>query len=283
MQRDIEQIKASGLNVVGLSNDSQKILARFGKQGSIEYTLLSDPDSKVIRQFEVLNDSVKKGNKKYGIAHPVTIVLNSDATVAAKINSTVRERHATGQLVEAWSKVAPAKEMAETETAAVPAALDFEVKDIEGENVQLSGYAGKVVVIVNTASRCGFTPQYKSLQKLYADHKADGLEILAFPCNQFNGQEPGSEAEIKTFCKDNYAVEFGMFSKVDVKGDKQAPLFKHLTSQETKMAKAGDVKWNFEKFVLDRNGKVVARFSSQTAPDSDEFKQLIAKLLKSEG
>jgi len=259
------------------------VLAKFGKSGSIEYPLLSDPDSKVIRLFQVLNDSAKKGSKKHGIAHPITVVLNSDATVAAKINSTVRVRHQTEELVEAWGKVAPAKEMATEEATEVPAALNFEVKDIDGEDVKLSKYSGKVVVIVNTASHCGFTPQYKSLQQLYTDHKEEGLEILGFPCNQFNGQEPGSDAEIKTFCKENYSVEFGMFSKVDVNGKKQAPLFKHLTSQENKMAKAGDVKWNFEKFVLDRNGKVVARFDSKTAPDSDKFKELIAKLLKSEG
>lgn len=268
------------MNVVGISNDPVETLAKFGAAGGIQYPLLSDPDSKVIRQFNLLNGSAKEGTKKYGISHPVTVVVNSDATVAGKIISGVHKRHSTEDLVNKWNEVKPAEK---TETAAkVPPALDFEVKNINGEDVKMSKYAGKVVVVVNTASRCGFTPQYETLQKLYAQHKDAGLEVLGFPCNQFGAQEPGTEADIQTFCKENYGVEFPMFSKVDVNGDKQAPLFKHLTAQETKPKAAGKVRWNFEKFVLDRSGNVVARFGSRTAPDSDEFKSLIEKLLKAE-
>lgn len=273
------QIKESGVNIVGVSNDSTEVLAKFGAAGGIQFPLLSDPDSKVIRQFGVLNDSMKKGSKKFGIAHPVTVIVGSDGMVAGKIISENHVRHSTTALVEKWNKVKPVEEAT---MVSVPPALNFEVKNIKGEDVKMSNYAGKVVVVVNTASRCGYTRQYETLQKLYAEHKDAGLEILGFPCNQFGGQEPGTETEIQEFCKENYGVEFPMFSKVEVNGDKRAPLFKYLTTQETQPKKAGDVKWNFEKFVLDRSGKVVARFGSGVEPDGKEFKELIAGLLKAE-
>lgn len=276
----MEQIKESGVNIVGVSYDSVETLAKFGEAGGIQFPLLSDPESKVIRKFGVFNESMKEGSKKFGIARPMTVIVGSDAKVVGKVVSEDYVRHSTGDLVEKWNKIKPAQK---TETATkVPPALNFEVKDIKGEDVKMETYSGKVLIVVNTASKCGYTRQYETLQKLYAEHKDAGLEVLGFPCNQFGGQEPGTEADIQTFCKENYGVEFPMFSKVDVNGENQAPLFKYLNAQETKPKEAGDVKWNFEKFVIDRNGKVVARFGSRVEPDGKEFKQLIADLLKTE-
>ena len=160
-----------------------------------------------------------------------------------------------------------------------PAALNFKMNSLEGKEVDLSKYKGKVVVIVNTASRCGYTRQYENLQNLHEQFGKDGLAILGFPCNQFGGQEPGSAQEIMTFCKKNYGVEFDMFAKVDVKGDKQSKLFKHLTNLDLAPKGKGDVRWNFEKIVLDRTGKPVARFGSGVSPESDKFKKLIKEEL----
>jgi glutathione peroxidase len=160
-------------------------------------------------------------------------------------------------------------------TAEVPETLKFKMKTIDGEEVDLSRYAGKVVVIVNTASRCGMTPQYAELQKLHEKYSDQGVVILGFPCNQFGGQEPGTEADIKSFCSKNYGVEFDMFSKVDVNGDQACDLFKLLTSVEAKPAGAGNVRWNFEKFVLDKSGKLAARFGSRVKPSSKEFVEFL--------
>ena len=131
------------------------------------------------------------------------------------------------------------------------------------------------MLIVNVASKCGLTPQYEQLQKLHEKYADQGLAILGFPCNQFLGQEPGSADEIAEFCKKNYGVGFDMFAKVDVKGDKACDLYKLLTALETKPTGAGDISWNFEKFVLDKDGFVVGRFSPRTKPDAPEIVELI--------
>lgn len=153
----------------------------------------------------------------------------------------------------------------------VPKTLRFKMKSIDGEEVDLSKYVGKVVLIVNTASRCGMTPQYKDLQELHEKYSENGVAILGFPCNQFLGQEPGDEAAIKSFCEKNYGVEFDMFSKIDVNGAKAAPLFKLLTSLDAKPVGTGKVSWNFEKFILDKSGNLVARFGPRVKPSSKEF------------
>lgn len=255
-----------------------EVLEKFASSKGIQFPLLADPDSKVIRQLGIANTAAKKGSRKYNIAHPLTIVINSDSTVAGVLPGTTRERHNTKQLVEAWTTMSKS----ETTEVAATSALAFEVENIEGKAVELDQYKGKVVVMVNVASKCGLTPQYKSLQNLYKEHKEDGLVILGFPCNQFGGQEPGSEEDIKSFCQENYGVEFDMFSKVEVNGDDAAPLYKYLTAQETKPKGSGTVKWNFEKFVVGRDGKVVGRFGPQVKPDSDEFKGFLAEQLKTE-
>jgi glutathione peroxidase len=153
------------------------------------------------------------------------------------------------------------------------------VKTLQGEEVDLAKYAGKVVMIVNVASKCGYTPQYKQLQQLHEKYAERGLAVLGFPCNQFLWQEPGSEAEIGEFCRMNYGVTFDMFAKVDVKGENACELYKFLTSLDTKPKEAGKISWNFEKFLVNRNGMVVARFGSGTKPDAPEVVEVIEREL----
>ena len=147
--------------------------------------------------------------------------------------------------------------------------FDLEMTNICGEKVSLKKYEGKVVLIVNVASKCGFTGQYRPLQALHTKYNQLGLEVVAFPCNQFGKQEPEAEPAISAFCKKKFGIEFDMFAKVDVKGKKQAELFKKLTRFELQPAGKGDIRWNFEKFVIGKDGKPVARFRSNVAPDSE--------------
>ena len=163
----------------------------------------------------------------------------------------------------------------------VPAALDFTMKSLTGKPVNLERYAGHVVLMVNTASQCGYTPQYEQLEGLYKKFSPQGLAVLGFPANEFGQQEPGTDPEIAEFCRKNYGVTFDMFSKVVVKGAGQCPLYHYLTSSETDPKFAGPIKWNFEKFLLGRDGRVVARFGSGTEPDAPEVIQAIeAELAK---
>jgi len=156
---------------------------------------------------------------------------------------------------------------------------DFTLPSIDGEPTALSSYKGKVILLVNVASRCGFTPQYSALESLYEKYKDQGFVILGFPANNFGGQEPGTNAEIKSFCTLKYNVTFPMFAKVSVKGADCTPLYQYLT-QQANPSLAGDIKWNFTKFLVDRNGNVVARFESPVKPDSPEVVEAIEKLLK---
>jgi glutathione peroxidase len=146
------------------------------------------------------------------------------------------------------------------------ALYDIQVEDIHGRPVKLSRYKGKVLLIVNTASKCGFTPQYQGLEALHRNLNAKGLEVLGFPCNQFGAQEPGTEADIAQFCEMNYGVSFPMFAKVDVNGAKASPLFKHLKSARPGVLGSEAIKWNFTKFLVNRDGQVVERYSPQTEP-----------------
>ena len=165
-------------------------------------------------------------------------------------------------------------------SAKTPPLYKFKMKDIDGKDVQLKKYKGDVLLIVNTASKCGYTPQYEALQKIYDKYKTEGFEVLGFPANNFGGQEPGTEAEIKEFCTSKYKVTFPMFAKISVKGEDQDPLYKFLTSKETNPAFAGDITWNFNKFLVDRKGNVVARFTSKDTPDSESVTAAIEKYLK---
>lgn len=147
---------------------------------------------------------------------------------------------------------------------------DFSVETIKGEKTNLDTYKGDVLLIVNTASKCGFTPQYKGLQSIYESHKEQGLSVLGFPCNQFGTQEPGSSDEIMEFCELNYGVNFPMFAKVDVNGDQAHPLFKYLAAEAPGILGSKAIKWNFTKFLVDRNGQVVKRFAPTDKPETIE-------------
>ena len=156
----------------------------------------------------------------------------------------------------------------------------FTLKNIDGKDVSLGEYKGKVLMLVNVASKCGLTPQYEGLQKIYSKYKDRGLVILGFPANNFMGQEPGTEEEIKNFCSLNYNVTFPLFSKISVKGDDIHPLYKFLTDKETNPEFGGEIKWNFNKFLVDKNGRVIARFEPRVKPESDEVMQAIEKALQ---
>jgi glutathione peroxidase len=153
---------------------------------------------------------------------------------------------------------------------------DFSVKDASGNDVSLSEYRGKVLLIVNTATGCGFTPQYKGLQELYGKYAAQGFEILDFPCNQFAGQAPGTDEEIGNFCTLKYHTTFPRFSKIDVNGENESPLFTWLKSQKKGVGSA-KIKWNFTKFLTDRDGGVIGRFASTTTPSA--LDKEIAKII----
>ncbi len=157
--------------------------------------------------------------------------------------------------------------------------LDFKVKDIDGKEVDLAKYKGEVLMIVNTASKCGLTPQYEGLEDAYEKYKDKGFKVLAFPANEFGGQEPGSNADIKTFCTTKYNVTFPVFSKVVVKGDGITPLFQYLTEKDTNPKFAGPIQWNFNKFLVNRKGEVIARFEPKVKPDDPKVVEAIEKAL----
>jgi glutathione peroxidase len=154
-------------------------------------------------------------------------------------------------------------------------ALSFKMTGIDGKELDLSTYRGKVVLIVNVASRCGYTPQYEGLQKLYAEHNKAGLVVLGVPANDFGKQEPGTNEEIAKFCVTNYKVTFPLTAKVTVKGSNKAPLFQYLTDKETNPKFGGEIGWNFEKFLIGKDGKVAGRFKSGVEPTSEEMVKAI--------
>jgi glutathione peroxidase len=158
---------------------------------------------------------------------------------------------------------------------------EFTMKNIDGQEVKLDAYKGKVVMIVNTASRCGLTPQYEGLEALYDKYKDRGFVVLGFPANNFMGQEPGTEKEIKDFCTLKYNVSFPMFSKISVKGEDQHPFYAFLTDKKANPGFDGEIAWNFEKFLADRSGKIIARFSPKTTPNDPEVVKAVEGALGS--
>lgn len=166
-----------------------------------------------------------------------------------------------------------------TSLFAASGVYSFTLNSIDGKPVPLADYKGKVVLLVNVASQCGYTPQYSALEAIYEKYKDQGFVILGFPANNFGAQEPGTNEEIKTFCTRKYSVTFPMYSKISVKGEDQAPLYAYLTKQ-TAPGIAGDIKWNFTKFLVDREGKVVQRFEPAVTPDSKEVTGAIEKQLR---
>jgi glutathione peroxidase len=163
----------------------------------------------------------------------------------------------------------------------VPAVLNFKMKSLDGKEVELSKYQGKVVLIVNVASECGYTPQYKGLQALHDKYAKDGLAVLGVPCNDFGGQEPGTSQQIAKFCDGKYGVKFDMLEKVAISGKEPAPLYKLLTSKDSNPKFGGPIKWNFTKFLIAKNGDIVARYESDVEPSAKEvIKTIEAELVK---
>ncbi len=160
----------------------------------------------------------------------------------------------------------------------MPKVYDFKLKNINGQETTLETYKGKVMIIVNVASKCGFTSQYEGLESLYKKYKEKGLVVLGFPCNQFGSQEPGTESEIQTFCKVNFGVTFPMFSKLKVNGEDTHPLYQYLKTEQSGFLGTEAIKWNFTKFLVDKEGNVLKRFGSSTKPE--DLEKVIVPLLK---
>ena len=161
--------------------------------------------------------------------------------------------------------------------SAADSIFDIPLKDIDGKDATLKPYAGKVVLIVNVASKCGFTPQYTALETIYQKYQSQGLVVCGFPCNQFGGQEPGTDAEIKEFCTSKYSVTFPMFDKLEVNGANRHPLYVALAGTDSPFP--GNIKWNFTKFLIGRDGKILNRFDSSVKPDSEEVTKAIEAAL----
>ncbi len=201
-----------------------------------------------------------------GINHGATLMAQDDAQPES-------------QAINQADAHSPAAEEAAVKTAGV---LDLKMNAIDGQEVDLAVYKGKVVVVVNTASKCGFTRQYKQLEKIHKKHHEQGLVILGFPCNQFGGQEPGEEKEIVKFCEEKFGVTFDLFAKSDVNGEERNELYKSLCDLDLQPKGKGDVSWNFEKFVISRAGQPVGRFASRVSPTDDEFVSLLKQELAKE-
>lgn len=177
-------------------------------------------------------------------------------------------------------KAVAIKEERRSPEAAPTSIYDFTMNDIDGKPVKLDAYKGKVVMLVNVASKCGYTSQYEGLQKIYTQYKDRGFVILGFPANNFMGQEPGTNEEIKQFCSLKYGVSFPMFAKISVKGEDKHPLYQFLTDTNTNPQFAGEIPWNFNKFLVDKSGRIVARFSHKETPESEAITQAIEKALQ---
>lgn len=185
----------------------------------------------------------------------------------------------TGVVISDIVVAADEQKSSDASTSQPASPLSFVVKDIKGDDFDLAQLKGKVVMIVNTASKCGNTPQYESLQALYEKHKNEGLVVLGFPANDFKSQEPGTNEQIAEFCASKYNVTFPMMSKISVKGDDKAPLYKYLTEEPTAGKFAGEIEWNFAKFLVGKDGKVIARFAPKTKPDSAEVTAAVEEAL----
>ena len=207
----------------------------------------------------------------------VTVLAGLLVVSAATVFVTAKPADRKADVIKAPT-AAPAK--AEKDKPVSP--LDFKLKSIDGKEFDLSEFKGKTVLLVNVASKCGLTPQYTALESTYEKYKDKGFVIVGFPANNFGGQEPGTNEEIRQFCTSKYNVTFPMMSKISVKGGDKHPLYKFLTEGKAGEDFAGDIEWNFAKFLVDRNGNVIARFASKTTPDSPQLTAAVEKALAAE-
>lgn len=226
------------------------------------------------------------GGKPWGL---MVVVLT--AAVAGAVTFMARDQGAGAEMPGGGAAIQPVSQPAKPAAPSTPSqpagdqdvtkdpayVLGYTKKLIDGTDKNLADYKGKVIVIVNVASKCGYTPQYEQLEKLYSEKKDSGLVILGFPANNFGSQEPGTNKEIAEFCKANYDVQFPIFEKISVKGDDQDPLYRQLAAQPAPIG--GDPKWNFTKFVVDKSGRVVARFEPKVRPDDKDFVAKVDELL----
>lgn len=194
------------------------------------------------------------------------ILFNFRCTTFQRVHTTFKQHCSTSAQTSVLTLLVYIGNLLKRE-AFLMTIYDYTVKTMQGDNKSLADYQGQVVLIVNTASKCGFTPQFSGLQELYEQYKEQDFVVLGFPCNQFNKQDPGSNEEIAEFCQLNYGVSFPMFAKLEVKGENKHPLFTYLT-KETKGLLSSEIKWNFTKFLIDRNGHVIERFAPQTKPNT---------------
>lgn len=193
------------------------------------------------------------------------VLINSGCADSSKVNRETKSTDTQVKEINTKGKTDLSKNI-----------YDIKVKTMEGEEKNLSDYKGKVLMIVNVASHCGYTSQYEGLEKIYQQYKDKGFEVLAFPCNDFGGQEPGTNDEIRTFCESKYNITFTLFDKIKVLGEEKSPLYARLTENPVP---SGDIDWNFEKFIIDKNGNIVSRFMSKSKPDSEEVTKAIETLL----
>lgn len=193
------------------------------------------------------------------------VLINSGCADSSKVNRETKSTDTQVKEINTKGKTDLSKNI-----------YDIKVRTMEGEEKNLSDYKGKVLMIVNVASHCGYTSQYEGLEKIYQQYKDKGFEVLAFPCNDFGGQEPGTNDEIRTFCESKFNVTFPLFDKIKVLGGDKSPLYARLTENSDP---SGDIGWNFEKFIIDKNGNIVSRFMSKSKPDSEEVTKAIEALL----
>lgn len=275
--REIQKIepalKTLGYQILAISPDRPAKLAETLEKDKLGYTLLSDSDMDAARayglSFEV-DEATREKYREYNIdlvaasgkSHnllpvPAAFVISKKGMIRFAYSNPDYKTRVSGEALLAAAKAAVEKPLS---------FYDFTVKNAKGEDVLLQKYQGKVLLIVNTASKCGFTPQYAGLEKLYQTYKDRGLVVLGFPCNQFGKQEPGKNADIQTFCQVNYGVTFPVMGKVKVNGSEAIPLYTYLKGEEKGLVGTKAIKWNFTKFLVDKNGQVVDRYAPKTKP-----------------
>lgn len=287
--RDVQEIepalKELGYQILAVSPDRPAKLAETLAKDKLGYALLSDSDMHAARAFGLsfeVDEPTRDKYRKYNIdlvaasgkTHnllpvPAAFVIDKAGVIRFAYSNPDYKTRVSGEKLLAAAKAAGEKPLS---------VYDFNVTDAAGKRVALNKYQGKVLLIVNTASKCGFTPQYEGLEKLHQKYKDKGLVVLGFPCNQFGNQEPGKNDDIQSFCQVNYGVTFPVMAKIKVNGSETIPLYKHLKKEATGVAGSQGIKWNFTKFLVDKNGRGIERYGSKTKPSS--LTGDIEKLLK---